>query len=257
MVNDLFFFNMLTHIHIQELPNGISFPMCLVKGGTFLMGSEAPEAWDREKPIHQVQLDNFYIGQFPVTQAVWKAIMGANNNPSYFKGDQRPVETVSWEDCRKFILKLNQEVKDSLFPGYAYRLPTEAEWEYAARGGQLSKGYSYAGSNKLKEVGWYAENTDGETKHVGQLQPNELGLYDMSGNIFEWCWNRYVGYQQNTSEFLMKNHGGLEMSDWRVLRGGYWSITSLNCRSTYRDKGRLDYQDNHLGFRLVLSPSKI
>ena len=143
------------------------------------MGSEDEEAYDDEKPVHEVVLSDFYIGKFPVTQALWNAVL--KDYPSFFNGDSRPVERVSWEDTQVFIKKLNE------LTGRAYRLPTEAEWEYAARGGRQSKGYKYAGSNKLKEVGWYWENTHFETKAVGLKYPNELGIYDMSGNVREWC----------------------------------------------------------------------
>ena len=160
---------------LEMLTSDISFDMILVEGGTFMMGSEDSDALSSEKPVHEVSLDGFYIGRYPVTQSLWRAVMGNDNNPSYFKGNERPVEQVSWQDAQVFIQKLNG------LADKPYRLPTEAEWEYAARGGKQSEGYKYAGSNKLKEVAWYRGNSHSETKVVGLKYPNELGIYDMPG----------------------------------------------------------------------------
>lgn len=222
--------------------------MVFVEGGTFLMGSEDNEALDREKPVHEVKLSSFYIARVPVTQALWKAVMGEDNNPSYFKGDRRPVETVSWEEAKKFINELNERKNRN------YRLPTEAEWEYAARGGKYSKNYKYSGSNQLKEVGWYRDNSHRETKEVGLKLPNELGLYDMSGNVYEWCLDRYSGsyYQDCLQGGVADNPSGPVEGSRRVFRGGGWFSAPRLCRSTFRDYGVPGFRYDYIGFRLVL-----
>ncbi|WP_353484869.1 SUMF1/EgtB/PvdO family nonheme iron enzyme, partial [Haliscomenobacter sp.] len=153
--------------------------LVLVPGGTFMMGSDDPEAYDDEKEIHAVTLPDFAIGKYPVTQALWAAIMG--DNPANFQGANRPVEQVSWEDAQRFLQKLNA-TDTRLAADQHFRLPSEAEWEYAARGGQKSEGYRYTGSNVLDEVGWYNQNSHGQTQPVGLKLPNELGICDMSGN---------------------------------------------------------------------------
>ena len=164
--------------------NGVAFKMVKVAGGTFQMGAtseQGSDAFDDEIPI-----PDYYIGQTEVTQELWEAVMGSN--PSYFKGDnQRPVENVSWKDCQEFIEKLNR------LTGKNFRLPTEAEWEYAARGGNKSRGYKYSGSDNPDAVAWYKDNSRGETHPVAQKQSNELGLYDMSGNVCEWYYRYYDG----------------------------------------------------------------
>ena len=160
--------------------NGVSFEMVRVEGGTFRMGATSEQEaddWDREKPVHSVTLSSYYIGKTEVTQALWKAVMGSN--PSYFKSDNQPVENVSWNDCHEFIRKLNA------LTGQNFRLPTEAEWEFACRGGNNSRGYKYSGSNNLGSVAWYDGNSGNKTHPVGTKAPNELGIYDMSGNVWE------------------------------------------------------------------------
>ncbi len=163
------------------LPSGPSFEMIYVEGGDFMMGNDRA-IYEWEKPAHPVKVSPFYMGKYQVTQALWQAVMG--NNPSNFKGENRPVEQVSWLDVQDFIKKLNLVLPEG---NRGFRLPTEAEWEFAARGGIYSQGYDYCGSDKLKQVGWYTENSNKETHDVGLLLANELGLYDMSGNVFEWC----------------------------------------------------------------------
>ena len=168
--------------------NGVSFKMVAVEGGTFTMGAsdDDTEADNMEKPAHEVTISNYYIGETEVTQALWVAVMG--KNPSYFTGDLRPVEDVSWSECKEFITMLNQ------MTGKNFRLPTEAEWEFAARGGNKSKGYKYAGSNIIGDVAWYKENASNQTHLVATKASNELGLYDMSGNVYEWCQDWYRKY---------------------------------------------------------------
>ncbi len=241
---------------LADFPNDIEralpdHDMVFVAGGAFLMGGQDEEAQDDEKPVHQVTLGDFSIGKYPVTQALWKAVMGQDNNPSFFSGDRRPVETVSWDDAKIFIDKLNEKTGRAA-PGLVYRLPTEAEWEYAARGGQASHVYLYAGSDDLKEVGWYYENSHRETKPVGLKDANELDMYDMSGNVWEWVedhWHgNYEGAPANGSAWTDREEG----SD-RVLRGGGWSDDPRSCRVAYRGNSWPDYRLINLGFRLVLA----
>lgn len=179
--------------------------MVWVEGGTFTMGATSEQGDDArsdEMPAHQVTLSSFYISKYEVTQELWVAVMG--KNPSSYKGDiQRPVENVSWEDCQVFISKLNK------LTGKRFRLPTEAEWEYAARGGKQSRGYKYSGSNNLDAVAWYSQNREGNTTSpVGQKSPNELGLYDMSGNVSEYCQDFYNTYRKTMVEYDRVNRGG-------------------------------------------------
>lgn len=210
------------------------------------MGGNDEEAYDEEKPIHEVTLSSFYIGKFPVTQALWKAVM--NDNPSSFKGDTRPVEAVSWRDAQAFVEKLNE------LTGKLYRLPTEAEWEYAARGGQHSERHKYAGSGRLDEVGWYRDNSYGETKPVEMKAPNELGLYDISGNVWEWCWDWFdEGYYGECHEQgRIRNPKGAARGAFRVLRGGAWSYAPQDCRCGSRILGYPWEYGDVSGFRMVL-----
>jgi len=211
--------------------------MVFVKGGTFMMGSNDGDS--DEKPIHRVTVSDFYIGKYEVTQKEWKAVMG--NNPSRFKGDDRPVEKVSWYDVQEFIKKLNKKT------GGNYRLPTEAEWEYAARGGAKSRGYKYAGSNDIEEVAEYEGNNDKETKPVGGKRPNELGIYDMSGNVYEWCSDWKAGYSSSSQT----NPTGPSSGSDRVCRGGGWGSNASYCRVALRDNLTPANSYNYLGFRLV------
>lgn len=224
---------------------GISFDMIFVEGGKFTMGAtseQGKEAFDRERPIHEVTLSSYYIGKCEVTQELWQAIMGSN--PSYFRGDlHQPVEMVNWTDCQEFITKLNS------LTGKHFRLPTEAEWENAARGGKWSMGYKYAGYNKLDEVAWYNNNSAGKTHPVGQKSPNELGLYDMSGNVYEWCQDWYGSYTRNSQTNPIGPYSGTD----RVWRGGCWGHDEGNCRVSvrnyYNPSGRYPYH----GLRLAAS----
>ncbi len=212
-----------------------------------MMGDGEKDWLGNQQTIHEVELDAFHIAQYPVTQGLWEAVMGTN--PSFFKGRDRPVEQVSWEECQEFLKKLNEQT------GKVYRLPTEAEWEYAARGGQKSQGFTYSGSNKLKEVGWFETNSHGETKAVGQKLPNELGLYDMSGNVWEWCEDWYGGsyYQKYADKGMVKNPGGPENGSTRVYRGGGWNNTPRDCRVPYRFNWPPGFRYGNLGFRLAMS----
>jgi formylglycine-generating enzyme required for sulfatase activity len=223
--------------------------MVLVKGGKFKMGCD--DMYDWEKPIHDVTLSDFYIGKFPVIQSQWQAVMGIN--PSHFKGDNLPVENVSWDDIQAFLEKLNAKTDKK------YRLPTEAEWEFAARGGIKSQGFLYSGSDELKEVAWFKENAENKTHPVGQLKPNELDIYDMSGNVWEWCNDWFADYvaaavtnpagpasPERLSGFATGFHG-------RVNRGGSWCYHPVDCRSTYRINSASAFRNSPFGFRLAMS----
>lgn len=218
--------------------NGISFDMIKVEGGTFQMGSNDSDAEDVEKPVHSVTVNSFYMGETEVTQVLWEAVMGSN--PSCFKGDNLPVENVSWYDCQDFIRKLNQKT------GRNFRLPTEAEWEYAARGGKKSNGYKYSGSDSIGSVAWYDDNSRGKTHAVKGKSSNKLGLYDMSGNVCEWCQDWYRDYGSGF-QFNPSGDGA-----YRVLRGGDWRHIAWLCRVSSRCSANPDYRLNCNGFRLCL-----
>ena len=224
--------------------NGITIDMVKVEAGTFMMGatSEMQNPYDGEKPVHQVTLTNdYYMGKYEVTQALWKAVTG--KNPSHFKGDDLPVEQVSWKDCQKFISKLNS------MTGRKFRLPSEAEWEYAARGGKKNRGYQYSGNSNISDVAWYTDNSGRKTHPVGMKQSNELGLYDISGNVWEWCQDWYGSYVGSSQT----NPSGAVSGSNRVLRGGSWYCNAKFCRSSYRNSGTPDFRYGSLGLRLVLS----
>lgn len=221
-----------------------AYGLVLVKGGSFTMGctsEQGSDCYDWEKPSHRVTLSDFYIGKYEVTQAQWKAIMGTN--PSNFSNcDLCPVEQVSWEDIQEFLRKLNAKT------GKKYRLPTEAEWEYAARGGSQSRGFKYAGSNSLDEVAWYIDNSGSKTHPVGGKRANELGLYDMSGNVWEWCQDWYGDYSSNTQT----NPSGAVSGSYRVLRGGSWYGSARDCRVSFRNLNTPTNRNGNVGFRLAL-----
>ncbi len=221
--------------------NGVEFRMVAVEGGTFQMGatSEQQSPDSDEKPVHQVTLSSFSIGETEVTQELWEAVMGSN--PSRFEGSQLPVERVSWNDCQTFITKLNQ------LTGQTFRLPTEAEWDYAARGGNQSKGYQYSGSNNIGEVAWYDGNSSSKTHDVALKAPNELGLYDMSGNVWEWCQDWYGSYSSSSQT----NPQGPSSGSSRVIRGGSWDGNARICRVSHRLNYSPSGTGTDLGFRLA------
>ena len=221
----------------------IEFRMIKVEGGTFTMGatSEMENPYSDEKTTHQVTLSSYYIGETEVTQALWKAVMGSN--PSAFKGDNLPVEKVSWNDCQTFISRLNA------LTGRRFRLPTEAEWEFAARGGNQSRHTPYSGSSRIDDVAWYDGNSDHQTHPVKTKQPNELGIYDMTGNVWEWCQDWYGSY----SSYAQTNPICVGGGSRRVVRGGSWYYSPRICRSSIRGSSAPGNSCDGLGLRLVLS----
>jgi formylglycine-generating enzyme required for sulfatase activity len=250
------------------------YAMVRVPSGSFQMGDTASSGRDNERPVHTVTLSAFYIGKYEVTQALYKSIM--RDNPSKFKGGNLPVEQVSWYDAIEFCNKLSE--MEGLTPYYTinktdgsdvnntssydklkwlvtrntsangYRLPTEAEWEYVAKGGNGSPGnYMYSGSNNIDSVAWYDGNSGSTSHAVGTKAPNDLGIYDMSGNVWEWCWDWYGNYSSGTQT----DPTGMSSGSFRVLRGGSWGHSAQFARFTYRDIGNPSYQYYNLGFRLV------
>jgi len=215
--------------------------MVFVEGGTFIMGcTDAHYCFNEELPAHQVTLSNFHISKHLVTQKLWTAVMGYN--PSYFKGENLPVEQVSWYDAQNFINKLNE------ITGKNYRLPTEAQWEFAARGGNKSGGYEYSGSNDIGLVAWHEHNSNRSTQPVGTKAPNELGIYDMSGNVYEWVNDWFEEYTDSPQTDPQGPYSGT----YKVARGGGWFSVTYACRTTFRIYGSFYTTENHLGFRLAL-----
>ena len=211
-----------------------------IPGGSFQMGSNDGES--DEKPIHRVTISPFYIMTTEVTQKMWKDIMGSN--PSNFKGDNLPVETISWNDIQEFLKKLNQ--RD---PGKGYRLPTEAEWEYSCRAGTTTKYHSGDSGSDLGRVGWYEGNSNSKTHPVGQKVPNSFGLYDMHGNVWEWCQDWKGTYPSSS----VTDPKGPSTGSYRVFRGGSWYFSARNCRSANRDLYVPSFRSDYLGFRLARS----
>jgi formylglycine-generating enzyme required for sulfatase activity len=217
--------------------------MAEVQGGTFRMGcsQEQQNACENdESPLHSVTLSTFKISKYEITQTQWKSIMG--NNPSKYAGDNFPVDNVSWDDVQEFISRLN------VITGKNYRLPTEAEWEYAARGGNQCKGYIYSGSNHPDDVAWSSGNSGGQTHAVGTKKANELGIYDMSGNVWEWCLDWYGSYPAAAQ----KNPTGTKSGSYRVNRGGGRNSNAYHCRVTCRNLNSPGARRDSLGFRVVL-----
>lgn len=225
--------------------NSVTFEMIPVKGGTFIMGctDSRNSCIDNELPPHKVTLNNYFIGKYEVTKDLWMAIMG---HPKYLQKDyKKPVDDMNWNKVHEFIEKLNQ------ITGKKFRLPTEAEWEYAARGGNKSKGYKYSGSDNYDEVAWYDGNSKCKIQPVGTKKPNELGIYDMSGNVWEWCQDVYGDY----SELRQFNPTGSKSGTDRVYRGGSCERGSWYCRIIDRNGKKPNYPTiKNGGFRLVLDP---
>lgn len=222
--------------------NGVTFNMVEVEGGRFNMGGTAEQynTDDDEFPIHVVSLDDYMIGETEVTQRLWTAVMG--NNPSSFTGEpDLPVEYVTWYDCHQFIDKLNE------LTGHTFRLPTEAEWEYAARGGKYTHYYQYSGSDDINEVAWYGDNSGNTTHVVASLKPNELGLYDMSGNVFEWVEDYYGPYDMMPIE----SPTGPESGEDRIRRGGSWNGSTKGPRVSFRINELPGWHSNAYGLRLA------
>jgi formylglycine-generating enzyme required for sulfatase activity len=220
--------------------NSLDMPFVLIPAGEFLMGSADGD--DDEHPVHTVRISQpFYLGQYAVTQTQWQAVMGSN--PSQFTGDlNRPVESVSWEDAQEFIRRLHARED-----GATYRLPTEAEWEYAARAGSTTA-YSFGDDpRQLSEYAWYSENSGGQTHPVGQLKPSAWGLYDMHGNVWEWVQDWYGPY----TAAAVVDPAGPPSGSARVIRGGGWDYDTSYCRSAYRNDATPGYRIDSLGFRLL------
>lgn len=220
----------------QFTVNGISFAMTYVKGGIFSMGAtpEQVDSYPDEKPCKNISVNSFYLASSEVTQALWTAVM--KDNPSFFQGPQLPVENVSWNECQQFIKKINE------LTGKSFRLPTEAEWEYAARGASRSQRYQYSGSNNVEAVAWYAGNSGFETHVVASKQFNEIGLFGMSGNVSEWCQDTYV----------LSSYDSMQ-SPYRIVKGGCWNDEPRDCRVARKSSRHFDNKANTIGFRLALS----
>jgi formylglycine-generating enzyme required for sulfatase activity len=225
----------------------VTFTMIPVKGGTFQMGAtkeQTGEARKDEKPVHTVTLDNFQIGETEVSQALWREVMGSN--PSTYKGNDLPVTNITWEDCQEFIKKLNERT------GKQFRLPTEAEWEFAARGGTASKGYMFSGSDEVRSVAWHNRDSNRD-RHNGPYaikskDPNELGIYDMSGNVNEWCQDWFGDYTADPQT----NPQGPATGKEHVYRGGSWWYYGMSCRVSRRNSGVKDVR-GVIGLRLAMS----
>ena len=227
----------------KSIANNIVSNMVYVEGGSFIMG--APEGSSFEKPAHQVSLSSFYIAKYEVTQKEWRTVMGYIPKDLAYQGDDLPIFRVSWYECQKFIKKLNS------MTGKQFRLPTEAEWEYAAKGGNRSHGYIYSGSDNATDVAWFSENSGGTLQPVGLLKPNELGIYDMSGNMFEWCNDWYGPYSSNSQV----NPTGPDTGQAKVIRGGDYALLGTllggSHAQTIKKRGQ-NYPDMGGGFRLAL-----
>ncbi|MBS1522299.1 MAG: SUMF1/EgtB/PvdO family nonheme iron enzyme [Bacteroidetes bacterium] len=231
--------------------NNVQFKMVAIEGGSFIMGSDADDAKSDQKPTHKVTVSDFSIGQTEVTQELWRAVMAGN--PSEFSGKNLPVDNVTWEECQRFVAVLNQLLHETgqLPADKNFHLPTEAQWEYAARGGNKSKNFTYAGSNNINAVAWTRDNSGERTHPVASKLPNELGLYDMSGNVWEWCQDYYDSYKTGDQT----NPTGPAHNTGRVIkRGGSWYYAPEHY---FHIKFRYGYYtsvtDSSIGVRLCLS----
>lgn len=236
--------------------NHVTLKMVFVKGGDMQLGcmeDRDDSCKSRETPAHTVTMPDFYIGETEVTQAQWMAVMGRDNNPSYWKGNTLPVERVSWAECQRFVIRLNKYLAAELPQGYRFALPSEAQWEYAARGGLKSAGTRYSGGNDITKVSWYYDNSNQRTHDVRIKTANELGIFDMSGNVWEWCddWFDEHFYAENTDWNNPKND---QESNYRVLRGGSWNYAAPYHRCATRDRGSIHSRYEDCGFRVVLIP---
>ena len=262
--------NISSDYSLQEVVvtiNTVKFVMKCVKGGTFMMGAQHnnvnelnydPKSFDWEGPVHSVTLDSYYIAETLVTQALWQAVMGSTPMPENHQWNEQdglganyPAYNVSYLDSEKFVEALNviPEIKAA---GIVFRIPTEAEWEFACRGGLSTKGLRFSGSDKVDDVAWFDYNSNGQVHPIKEKQPNELGLYDMGGNLFEWCYDWYTRY---SGESLVNPQGPATASR-RVLRGGCWNYSSRNCRSSYRLNDSPHHADSYYGLRLAMSVVK-
>lgn len=225
--------------------NNVTFRMVLMKAGEFQMGASNNDLspFGDEKPIHKVSISSdYYIGETPVTQELWASIM--NNNPSHFVAEHNPVETVSWNDCQVFIRRLNS------LSGKHFKLPTEAEWEYAARCCHMSSSPTSCIAEDLGNIAWYEDNSFGTPHSVASKKPNKSGIYDMLGNVWEWCSDWYDSYQS----YAQIDPTGPVRGLFRVFRGGSWAKSAVHCRITSRSGWGEDNKDNNIGLRLVMLP---
>jgi len=242
--------------------NNISFEMIFVEGGEFVMGctQEQSDCFNNEKPAHKVSLSDFYMAKYPITQKLWYVVMGSSiqqqrslseRNTLCGEGDDYPMYFINYEECEAFCTKLNKLLSDKLPEGYKFKLPTEAQWEHAARGGRRSNGYRYSGGNGLNNFAWNYDNSNKTTHSVGKKMPNELGIYDMSGNVWEWCSDWYDVNYYGISPLI--DPKGPDSGTLRVMRGGAWNEPAARCRVSNRGSSA-SYRLNRIGFRICLAP---
>jgi len=236
--------------------NQTPLKMVFVQGGEMQLGcnnSRDDSCYFDETPVHVVKLQDYYIGETEITQAQWIAVMGRDNNPSYWKGNTLPVERVSWAECQRFINRLNKYLSKELPEGYRFALPSEAQWEYAARGGMKSAGARYAGGNDLNKLSWFYDNSDQRTHDVRVKSANELGVFDMSGNVWEWCQDFYYeNYYTENQDW--NNPINIQENSYYVLRGGSWNYAAPYQRCAKRDYGSQHSRYEDCGFRVALVP---
>jgi formylglycine-generating enzyme required for sulfatase activity len=250
-------------INLAFIVNGVNFEMIFVEGGAFMMGCTAEQTfcYGDEKNIHNVELSDFYIGKYQVTQKLWNEVMGrsirtqlylANSKVLNGEGAEYPIYYVTYNESLDFCSKLNKLLSKQLPKGYKFCLPTEAQWEYAARGGNKSDGYRYSGGNEIDEIAWYEDNSNKHTHKVGTKVKNELGIFDMCGNVFEWCLDWYGDFYYEKSPLI--NPKGPDSGTARVVRGGSWNTKPHHCRVSFRHGTSPSNRSFDNGFRVVLSP---